>query len=376
MYWLPRIGVVDHCGGSPPPDGDVQGIGDQRCGQVVAHGPSHRLAVVGVGGIGTLEIAQEFAASKGTTFTVLWSETRDAWEHYEMESTSDFLLLDRFGNRLMERPEPFDRAASKASWKNYCEVRFAIEENAGIRFTAHPFRRLIVARRRKGWSSALVAVTLLAATTTPLSAATDGGFSDVVEGGTHEPAVEALAELGIFEGTECEDDLFCPGDPIERWVIAVWLIRVLGGEVTPTETSRFTDVDASEWWSPHAEELANREITTGCETEPPTYCPDEPVKRAQMATFLVRAFDLPSAPAAGFTDTEGNTHEANIDAVADAGITSGCDTAPSATAPASPSPEPRWPPSYTGPCSDRRSRRNRWASPNRSRSATTSPMST
>ena len=49
-------------------------------------------------------------ASKATTFTVLWSETRDAWEHYEMESTSDFLLLDRFGNRLMERPEPFDRA--------------------------------------------------------------------------------------------------------------------------------------------------------------------------------------------------------------------------------------------------------------------------
>ena len=48
--------------------------------------------------------------SNGTTFTVLWSESRDAWEHYEMESTSDFLLLDQFGNRLTERPEPFDRA--------------------------------------------------------------------------------------------------------------------------------------------------------------------------------------------------------------------------------------------------------------------------
>ena len=149
-------------------------------------------------------------------------------------------------------------------------------------------------------------------------------------GSTHEPAIEALAEMGVFEDTGCGDGLFCPGDPIERWVIAVWLIRVLGGEVTPTGTSRFADVDASEWWSPHAEELASREITTGCEDRDPSrFCPDEPVKRRdQMATFLVNAFDLPSATTAGFTDTEGNTHEANIDAVAAASITSGCETDP------------------------------------------------
>lgn len=48
--------------------------------------------------------------SKGTTFTVLWSETSEAWVHYDMDATSDFLLLDPFGNRLMDRTEPFDRA--------------------------------------------------------------------------------------------------------------------------------------------------------------------------------------------------------------------------------------------------------------------------
>ena len=48
-------------------------------------------------------------AAKGTTFTVLWSESREAWKHYEMDATSDFLLLDAFGNRLIERTEPFDR---------------------------------------------------------------------------------------------------------------------------------------------------------------------------------------------------------------------------------------------------------------------------
>ena len=45
--------------------------------------------------------------SKGTTFTALWSESRDAWDHYGMDSTSDFMLLDRFGNRLTE-PMPYD----------------------------------------------------------------------------------------------------------------------------------------------------------------------------------------------------------------------------------------------------------------------------
>ena len=68
--------------------------------------------------------------------------------------------------------------------------------------------------------------------------------------------------------------------------MAVWLIRVLGDEPTTTGTSRFADVDASEWWSPYAEELADRDITTGCETGPLRYCPDDSVTRAQMASFL------------------------------------------------------------------------------------------
>ena len=175
---------------------------------------------------------------------------------------------------------------------------------------------------------ALVAVALLVSTILPLPAGGTDGYSDVVSGGTHEPAITALAEMGVFEDTECGDGLFCPGDPVERWVMAVWLIRALGGEVTNTGTSRFADVDANEWWSPHAEELANREITSGCKTEPLRYCPTKSVTRAQMATFFVHAFDLPEASAAGFTDTAGNTHEANIDALAAAGVTSGCKTVP------------------------------------------------
>ena len=66
----------------------------------------------------------------------------------------------------------------------------------------------------------------------------------------------------------------------------------------------------------------------GCATEPARFCPDRDVTRAQVATFLKRAFDLEPAPSAGFADVSGGSHAANIDAVAAAGITVGCASDP------------------------------------------------
>jgi hypothetical protein len=43
-----------------------------------------------------------------------------------------------------------------------------------------------------------------------------------------------------------------------------------------------------------------------------------------MAAFLVRALDLPKAGSQGFTDTGGSVFKADIDALAKAGITKGC----------------------------------------------------
>ncbi|MCY4369580.1 MAG: S-layer homology domain-containing protein [bacterium] len=174
----------------------------------------------------------------------------------------------------------------------------------------------------------LAVVALLATTISPTPALGAGEFSDVSAGGTHEAAIEALADLGVFTGTECGDGLFCPDQPVDRLVMAVWLIRVLGYEVTTAGASRFADVEASAWWSPFVEELADRNITAGCATGPLRYCPDQPVTRAQMAAFLVRAFDLDRAPPAGFTDTEGDAHRTNIDTLAAARITAGCKTGP------------------------------------------------
>ena len=121
---------------------------------------------------------------------------------------------------------------------------------------------------------------------------------------------------------------FCPGEPVLRWVIAVWLIRVLGAEPAEAGNSRFSDVDAGVWWAPYVEALANLGVTRGCDTEPLRFCPDGSVTRAQMASFLVRAFALEAAGSAGFADTAGGTHEENIDALAAGGVTAGCATDP------------------------------------------------
>ena len=65
-------------------------------------------------------------------------------------------------------------------------------------------------------------------------------------------------------------------------------------------------------------------ITTGCKRNPPLYCPNEAVTRAQMATFLDRALGLPGTSEDFFTDDENSSHERAINRIAAAGITTGC----------------------------------------------------
>ena len=67
----------------------------------------------------------------------------------------------------------------------------------------------------------------------------------------------------------------------------------------------------------------------GCAAGPPRrYCPHDFVSRAQMATFLARAFDLQSGTEAGFVDVSGNVHAAQIGALAASSITVGCAAGP------------------------------------------------
>ncbi len=162
-------------------------------------------------------------------------------------------------------------------------------------------------------------------------------YDDIAEAGEHIAAVEALEAANILIGTECASERFCPTDPLSRWVMAVWLVRVVHGAELPVDDSRtFADVGEDVWWVGYVEKLAELGITRGCDLNPARYCPEQPVTRAQMASFLTRAFDLEPAEPAAFTDTVGNVHADPIDALAAANITIGCASHPARYCPTKP----------------------------------------
>jgi hypothetical protein len=100
-----------------------------------------------------------------------------------------------------------------------------------------------------------------------------------------------LAELGITVGCQVSPPLYCPSDPVKRDQMAAFIIRGLGEFSPPTPaTQRFTDVPPSNPFYNFIDRLAVLGITQGCGGG--NYCPNLPTTRAQMAAFLVRAFKL------------------------------------------------------------------------------------
>jgi hypothetical protein len=118
------------------------------------------------------------------------------------------------------------------------------------------------------------------------------------------------------------NDHFCPDDPVTRGQMAALLVRALGLDPGPADA--FGDDDTSEF-DADIDALAAAGITRGC--NPPAndrFCPDDPVSRGQMAAFLVRAYGLEPSGVDAFTDDTGSVFEPEIDAIAAAGLTKGC----------------------------------------------------
>ncbi len=103
--------------------------------------------------------------------------------------------------------------------------------------------------------------------------------------------IDALADDGITSG--CGGGNYCPDGAVTRAQMAVFLLRAMhGATYTPPAASgtMFGDVSASHWAAAWIEQLAVEGITAGCNGQ--DYCPESSVTRAQMAIFLVKAFNL------------------------------------------------------------------------------------
>jgi peptidoglycan LD-endopeptidase LytH len=148
-------------------------------------------------------------------------------------------------------------------------------------------------------------------------------FHDVDPVSTHGRAIERLHAAGVTRG--CGPYRYCPDASVTRAQMASFLQRALG--LPPGPTDGFRDVSPS---SPHAAAIGSLRaagITLGCTADGRSYCPNETVRRDQMASFLQRALELPPGREDRFRDVDPrSTHAAAIGAVDAAGITRGCDT--------------------------------------------------
>jgi hypothetical protein len=155
----------------------------------------------------------------------------------------------------------------------------------------------------------------------------NGTFVDD-NGSIFEPSIEAIADVGVTQGCNPPvNDAYCPAQPVTRAEMASFLVRALSlsGPVIPSTTDAFVDDDGSVH-EDNINTIAELGITKGC--NPPTndaYCPNVPVSRGQMAAFLARAFGfVDDDPGDRFVDDDTSIFEDNIEAIAAAGVTLGC----------------------------------------------------
>ena len=151
-----------------------------------------------------------------------------------------------------------------------------------------------------------------------ISAITLAPFTDD-DSSLHQFNIGAVAASGVTQG--CTASTFCPRSAVSRGQMAAFLSRALR---LPAHTGpdRFNDIAAS----PQRREI-NALAAAGRISGFPdgSFRGGAPVTREQMATFLARAFDVPTAGGADrFTDIRDSVHRQRINDVAARGLTGGC----------------------------------------------------
>ena len=167
---------------------------------------------------------------------------------------------------------------------------------------------------RFGRTYLLVALLLL----TTAALGPGGTFADD-NGNLHEPNIEAIFAAGITTGCSVSPALFCPSQAVTRGQMAAFLTRAL--QLPAPDRDYFADDTGSLFEDP-INRLATAGITGGCGLG--VFCPDLAITRGEMAAFLVRAYDYTVPGPDRFTDVENSQFEAEINLLAEAGVTTGC----------------------------------------------------
>lgn len=223
------------------------------------------------------------------------------------------------GVKTYQLKQPLTSVARDTMISGYTRV---IEEDGGV---ATPFPTTRITTDSTTFSGSLTSCDLR--NTNPEHSASfgrdardrTGSFMDD-NGNTHEANIEAIRAAGITYG--CGPDAYCPSDVVTRAQMAAFLNRALN---LPAPRRDYFRDDTGMTFESNINSLREAGITFGC--NPPTndrFCPNESVTRAQMAGFLVRAFSYEPVSTDYFTDDEGITLEGAINSLAAEGVTYGC----------------------------------------------------
>lgn len=149
-----------------------------------------------------------------------------------------------------------------------------------------------------------------------------GSFLDD-DGSVHEKDIEALAHEMVTKGCNPPwNDRYCPDLPVTRGQMAAFLARSLS--LPPAPSTGFLDV-ADSTFAEEIGSLAAASITRGCNPpENDLFCPYDPVTRGEMAAFIVRALGLSDDGGDVFIDDDHSVFERDIDRLAAAEVTRGC----------------------------------------------------
>lgn len=177
---------------------------------------------------------------------------------------------------------------------------------------------------------AITAVALLVVTALPAAAQIDPGGTFIDDDGSiHEPAIEAIRQAGITIGCDQVGDRFCPFVPVTRAEMSAFLVRAMGGTELLGGEPSFPDVDPSQWYFGWVERLAESGVSLGHADG--TFRPGAAVSRGEMAVFLIRALGETAVnpPAGLFADVPADAFYAgSAERLAQLEVTRGCATAP------------------------------------------------
>jgi hypothetical protein len=176
----------------------------------------------------------------------------------------------------------------------------------------------------RGRLATLVVVLTVGLASVAAASPTLGTFTDD-DGDVFEGSIEAIAAERITEGCNPPANThFCPDGLVTRGEMAVFMVRGFGyyknggGDLFTDDDGRFYEVSA--------DRLRTAGVTLGCNPPANDhFCGERVVSREEMAAFLVRARSLPHYNGPDrFIDDDDSPFEGAIERLAQANITWGC----------------------------------------------------